>query len=103
MGPRLITRRRCARQRERSTTQRSRQPGCQPTVDAQDLARHEGTPRLEVENRVDDVPHFAHSSQGMPLRETVEVIDVRIGVLMVPGATALTRTLLATSVASAPS
>jgi hypothetical protein len=40
-------------------------------VDVENLARHEGR-GLEVENRVDDVLHFAHASEHWPLGHRVE-------------------------------
>ena len=75
--------------------------GALAAVDVQDFAGHEAG-RFEIEDRIDDVGHFAH------VADRVQRAECRVGlgadasaILMMPGETAFTRMpRLAYSIAS---
>ena len=67
-------------------------PGGLPTVDVQDLAGDERGP-FEIQDAVDDVADLAHPAEGVERRPGPRTTQASCsGVLMTPGATALTRT-----------
>jgi len=68
--------------------------GMAPPIHSNVFARYERGV-LQVEDSVDAVRNFTHSTKGMKLRQSRMIISlVCIGVLMTPGDTVLNRMLL---------